>query len=102
MSEIVSKTPRLWVGEKKITSEECKLISEHYTGKEYSGNGISLHEHPLYKKPIKMKPCNCGSFNAKVIFAKYCIHPMSGDLYWDYEIFCPDCKKYTLRSYAEN
>jgi hypothetical protein len=68
----------------------------------YWGTGISYEEHPL-KDKFSFYVCgNCESKSVKIIYAKWAVHPMSGDVYWDYEIHCEDCGKYTTYSYAEN
>ncbi len=68
----------------------------------YRGSGISQGEHPL-KDRINFYECgNCKNKNTKIIYAKWVVHPMSGDVYWDYEMHCEKCGKYTTYSYAEN
>jgi len=37
-----------------------------------------------------------------VIAAQYNVHPMSGDLYYDYEMVCEACGQFTTASYCEN
>ena len=87
----------------KEYNEPIKTISEGNGFRwEYAGTGVRISEHPL-KKGCDMHGCgSCKSRNVKVIYAQMNIHPMSGDKYYDYEIFCEDCGKYTTRSYAEN
>ncbi|MBD3253910.1 MAG: hypothetical protein GF383_02405 [Candidatus Lokiarchaeota archaeon] len=68
----------------------------------YKGMGIPIENHPL-KDYIWFKGCgNCESNEVKIIAAQWSVHPMSGDRYWDYEIFCENCGKYTQRAFAEN
>ncbi|MGY5854803.1 MAG: hypothetical protein RTU92_14640 [Candidatus Thorarchaeota archaeon] len=68
----------------------------------YTGTGVSIDEHPLNGK-IWMKGCgNCESENVKVIYAQWSVSPHSGDAYWDYEMICSDCGKFTSRSFNEN
>ena len=90
---------------KELYSDPCLADNENSGFKMiYYGTGIRRDSHPL-KKRINMRGCGnpkCGSEHVKVIYAQWSVHPMSGDKYWDYEIFCEDCKKFTLRSYAEN
>jgi len=69
--------------------KKCTLIKGNQDW--YKGTGISIEEHPLSKK-INMSGCkNCESNNVKVIAAQRCVHMFSGDVYWDYELFCIDC-----------
>ena len=84
-------------------NEEC-IASEDNSGlkKIYYGTGISRDTHPL-KKHINMRVCgNCNNPKVKVIYAQWSVHPMSGDKYYDYEVFCEKCQKFTSRSYTEN
>jgi hypothetical protein len=68
----------------------------------YYGTGISPSDHPL-KKHIPMRKCaHCGSANVLVIYTQWSVSPHSGDSYWDYEIVCQNCQKFTARSFAEN
>lgn len=68
----------------------------------YLGTGVLLKKHPL-KKFLSVDRCGeCGSEDFLVIAAQHSIHPQTGDEYWDCEIACNECGKYTLFSYAEN
>ncbi|MFW9787216.1 MAG: hypothetical protein ACFFE2_09720 [Candidatus Thorarchaeota archaeon] len=73
-----------------------------YTSREYHGSGVPIEEHPL-KEYINMKGCGvCESSNVKVIYGQWSVSTASGDVYWDYEIACMDCGKFTARSFNEN
>ena len=68
----------------------------------YEGTGISPNNHP-FKKRIRMWGCrNCDNEEVKVIYVRWVVHPMSGDKYWDYEIHCEKCNKYSQYSFAGN
>lgn len=68
----------------------------------YRGTGIAPAAHPLAGE-IPFAGCeHCTSRNVLVIAAQRSIHPMSGDEYWDYELVCQICGRFTQRSYAEN
>ena len=68
----------------------------------FLGTGIKPSDHPLAWR-IEFGGCgHCQSNNVLVIAAQYSVHPFSGDLYWDYEIVCNECGKFTTRSYSEN
>ena len=88
---------------KEIFKEPCiPTINNDYDWQEFKGTGVKLEDHPL-NGTIPMRECpNCDSKDVKVIYAKWCVSVHSGDTYWDYEIFCEACKKFSLRSYAEN
>jgi len=74
---------------------------EDYLEEVYVGTGISPEHHPLQR--INYHSCgNCQSKNIKIIYARWCVSPHSGDAYWDYEAFCEDCHKFTQCSYNEN
>ena len=68
----------------------------------YVGTGIEPAAHPL-EGQIHFAGCGaCGSEQVLVIAAQWNVHLMSGDVYWDYEVECQTCQKFTQRSYAEN
>ena len=70
--------------------------------REFYGTGIPIEEHPL-KSHINFYGCGvCKSSNVKVIYGKWCVSTASGDAYWDYEIACKSCGKFTARSFNEN
>lgn len=72
------------------------------TWREYYGTGVTINAHPL-RDYINMKGCGeCKSTNVKVIYGKWCVSTASGDVYWDYEIACLDCGRFTARSFNEN
>lgn len=68
----------------------------------YFGTGIPPAEHPLNWQITFGKCGNCQSDDVLVIAAQSVVHPYSGDLYWDYEIVCQQCGKFTTQSYSEN
>ena len=69
---------------------------------EFFGSGVHINEHPLESK-CNMYGCGeCKSDNVQVIYGKWCVSVHSGDAYWDYEVACSDCGKYTARSFSEN
>ncbi|HUT80825.1 MAG TPA: hypothetical protein VMZ29_06450 [Candidatus Bathyarchaeia archaeon] len=73
-----------------------------YDQKIYRGTGIPPADHPLMGT-IPMRGCgHCNSNNVLVLYAQWSVSVHSGDSYWDYEIVCQDCQKFTARSYAEN
>jgi hypothetical protein len=73
-----------------------------WTEREYYGSGISVENHPL-KSHINFNGCGeCESENVKVIYSRWCVSTASGDAYWDYEIICENCGKFTARSFNEN
>ncbi|MEX2683498.1 MAG: hypothetical protein Q6373_018115 [Candidatus Sigynarchaeota archaeon] len=68
----------------------------------YTGTGIRPDDHPLARF-ISFSGCgSCGSDDVLVIAAQWCVAYHSGDVYWDYEIACNACGKYTRCSYCEN
>ena len=69
---------------------------------EFYGTGIPIENHPL-KNHINFSSCGaCKSSNVKVIYGMWCVSTASGDAYWDSEIVCEDCGKFTSRSFNEN
>ncbi len=76
-------------------------MSESHHQDWYAGTGIRPVDHPL-TGTIQFSGCgSCGSDNVFVIAAQWCVSYASGDAYWDYEIACNACGKYTQRSYCE-
>ena len=69
---------------------------------EFYGTGVPIDGHPL-KKHINFYSCGeCESSEVMVIYATWSVSTASGDAYWDYEIACRDCGKFTARSFNEN
>jgi len=102
-----------WLHEKpKLIEEDYKtrykepVKKVHKLGQDwYLGTGIAWKDHPLknYIPEWAGTKCkNCNSKNTKIIAAQWSVAFHSGDIYWDCEIFCEDCGKYTQRAYAEN
>ncbi|MCB1306581.1 MAG: hypothetical protein KDK30_00300 [Leptospiraceae bacterium] len=68
----------------------------------YRGTGIDPQRHPL-APVIRFGACqNCESANVLVIAAQHNVHRMSGDVYYDYELSCNDCNRFTRVSFAGN
>lgn len=68
----------------------------------YRGTGIVRSEHPLADR-LSFSTCDgCESRDVLVIAAQRSVHPMSGDLYYDYELECCRCGRFTARSFAGN
>ena len=102
MDERISDKPRFVPDNyKEIFSSPCEMF--HEFGQDwYKGTGIKPKKHPLLSY-IGFRGCgNCESDNVLVIAAQWCVSYHSGDAYWDYEIFCKKCGKFTQRAYAEN
>lgn len=82
----------------------CTLFKNHHGQDWFFGTGIQPNAHPL-KRPIDFSDCVCAACQSRdvlVIAAQAVVHPYTGDLYWDYEVVCQKCGKFTQRSYAEN
>ncbi len=101
--ERVNDSPAL--GSKTYLEFEESLMENprnDYDWCEYYGSGVPIDGHPL-KRQCRMRGCaECESDNVKVIYAKWCVSVHSGDSYYDYEVVCADCGKFTARSYNEN
>jgi hypothetical protein len=68
----------------------------------YVGTGIEPAAHPL-EGHIRFAGCAaCDSERVLVIMAQWNVSFSSGDAYWDYELECQACGKFTQRSYAGN
>ena len=75
----------------------------------YHGTGVSPSEHPacqqfpVLQNDLPKSHCGfCDSTHVLVIALQSCVHPMSGDAYYDYEIVCQSCGGFTAYSYSEN
>lgn len=75
----------------------------------YHGTGLPPLEHPgmgylrVLARDLPKTLCGyCKSKNVLVITLQGCVHPMSGDAYYDYEVVCEDCGGFTAFAYAEN
>ena len=69
----------------------------------YKGTGVSPEKHPLHFD-IPFVYASCGACNSKdvlVIAAQWNVSFSNGDKYWDYEVECQQCRKFTKRSYAD-
>ncbi len=102
--EQITDTPRIAAEDWKLRYKEPISPSEDndWITMIFTGSGVSIEAHPLNGK-IWMKGCgNCEGESVKVIYAHWCVSPHSGDAYWDYEIICDDCGRFTSRSFSEN
>ncbi len=101
--ERVNDSPVL--GSKDFLQFDQPIIANEnneWTWMEYYGSGVDISNHPL-KDRCNMHGCaECKSENVKVIYGKWCVSTHSGDAYYDYEIICEDCGRFTARSYNEN
>ena len=78
----------------------CQLHPDGF--KWYKGTGIAPSAHPLAGH-IPFKECaGCGSDRVLIIAAQWNVHWLNGDEYWDYEIECQVCQRFTQRSFADN
>lgn len=87
---------------REIYESPCELIGEFdWLQQIYRGTGITPEGHPA--KNIPFSDCeNCQSKNVLVLYTQWSVSPHSGDKYWDFEIVCNDCGKFTSKSYSEN
>jgi len=69
----------------------------------YKGTGIEPAKHPLHWDiPFQYASCKaCDSKQVLVIAAQWNVSYSNGDKYWDYEVECQECGKFTKRSYAD-
>jgi hypothetical protein len=74
----------------------------------YHGTGVPPKEHPgrnlirpLDYAMLSAKCLYCESKSVLVIALQGCVSH-SGDAYYDYEIICSDCNRFSACSYAEN
>ncbi len=102
--EVVSVSPRLAPDNWK-TAFDKELVPDEkndWDGMIYRGTGLPIDNHPM-KERLHMHGCgNCNSNDVEIIYAQWSVSVASGNEYWDYEMFCNDCKKYTSRSFSEN
>ncbi|MBI1881695.1 MAG: hypothetical protein HYR94_26250 [Chloroflexi bacterium] len=85
---------------KTVFETACELRPAGF--KWYKGTGLAPQAHPLAGY-IPFKECAaCGSSQVVVIAAQWNVHVMNGDEYWDYELACQICHKFTQRSFADN
>lgn len=79
----------------------CELIPSSFEW--YIGTGIVAAEHPLDGWIIFDATCAaCKSEDVLVIAAQWNVSMNNGDRYWDYELACQSCGKFTQNSFAEN
>lgn len=102
--ERIRETPHMVSKDYATEYKEPIIANDENSGlwMEFFGTGVSSNKHPL-KNKIRFRDCgNCNSVNVLLIYTKWSVHPMSGDVYWDYEVVCNDCGMFTARSFAEN
>jgi hypothetical protein len=101
--EFITKKP-FFVDEKykkMFKGEPCKHLIEY--GEEwYKGTGVEWNEHPLKSYlPKWASVCAQCKEDSKIIAARLVIDPHSGTSYWENEVYCEKCKKFTQRTNAE-
>jgi len=103
MRETVSDQPRFGCeGDPRCASEPCVLDRSSGGGGWHRGTGVRWDDHPLGRL-IPHSACGaCGGRDVLVVAAQRCVHPHSGDEYWDSEVRCCTCGRYTQRSFADN
>ncbi|MFW9794295.1 MAG: hypothetical protein ACFFEE_08335 [Candidatus Thorarchaeota archaeon] len=102
--ERVTDSPSLVPDEYETEYDEPIIANDDNEGiwREYYGTGVKIEDHPL-KDYINMSGCGeCENTDVNVIYGKWCVSTASGDVYWDYEIVCSNCGKFTARSFNEN
>ncbi len=84
--------------------QPCYKVDTEMFSWEYYGSGIAPSEHPLKDElGLERRSClNCESHHILVIYAQRTIHPMSGDEYYDLEVVCQDCGKFSVYAFADN
>ncbi len=105
-----SKKPILNVTKKFYTTDNEPCVKTEFEMQEwYHGTGLPPLEHPgmdylrVLERDLPKTVCGyCKSKKVLVIALQGCVHPMSGDAYYDYEVVCKDCGGFTCFAYAEN
>ena len=67
----------------------------------YLAAGVAAETRPVFVDG----PTACGrcqSPEVRVVAFQSCVHPHSGDLYWDSEVVCLACGAHTAESYSEH
>ena len=83
-------------------NEAIKQTVDTANERKYVGTGTTISGHPLRFRCNMQKKCgNCENKNVDVIFARFARNPINGKEYSEYEIYCPDCLKYTARYWAD-
>jgi hypothetical protein len=101
MKKNVSDTPRFIAADYEATYSEPYVKVRQYGQDWYLGKGVRWEDHPLKGYIPKYRWGNCESENVKIIAAQWCVSYASGDQYFDCELICADCGKYTQYSYAD-
>jgi len=102
--ERVTDTPSFVSKDYETEFAEPLIANDENEGiwQEFWGTGVPIDGHPL-ERHINFSDCGaCKSHNVKVIYATWSVSTASGDAYWDSEIVCEDCGKFTARSFNEN
>lgn len=89
-------------------TEPC--VMTEFQGQEwYHGTGVRPEDHPgrsvlrILDQHLPGTECGfCQSKNVLVISLQGCVSWNSGDAYYDYEVKCQDCGKFSSFSYSEN
>ncbi len=96
---------KAYYGKDKSPCTETDFRGQHW----YHGTGLPPKEHPgmdmlrVLERDLPLSKCGyCNGTNVLVIALQGCVHPMSGDAYYDYEVVCTDCGGFTTYAYAEN
>ena len=100
-----SKTPILNTTREFYAKDTLPCIEEEYGFQTwYHGTGLPASQHPDERHiPTEEVYCNqCGSPEVLMIAWQWCVHPFSGDQYYDGEVWCPNCQSFTAFSFAEN
>jgi hypothetical protein len=100
--EWIQDTPRLVPANyKALYSTPCELMPDGFEW--YKGTGIVAAKHPLEGWILFSTDCGaCESEDTLIIAAQWSVNYHNGDRYWDYELACQSCGKFTQRSFAEN
>ena len=98
--EVVTRNPKFIQKKyKKIYKEPYKKVIE-FGAEWYKGTGILWGDHPLKNYiPKWASACALCKNETKIIAAHYVLHVDSGNISWDCEVYCENCKRYTQRSY---
>ncbi len=97
----VNDTPKLIEADYKTRYTDPFIEIEEGGQTWYKGTGVAWENHPL-KGHFPKYPCgNCGNKDVKIIAAQWSVSYASGDAYWDVEIACEQCGKYTKYAYTD-
>jgi hypothetical protein len=102
--EQVTDVPRLASMDYQTRFSQPVIPDERndWDGKIFRGTGVPIKDHPQ-NGSINMYGCgNCKSDNVAIIYTQWSVSVASGDVYWDYELVCKDCSKFTSKSFSDN